>query len=437
MVRVVPGGKIPSVLAAIFAAVPVIAGSADVSAPPPPSSGVMSDAERLVFLLQYVGGDYAAAVRDGVVVDESEYRENRDFVATVKQKFEVIRDRLPKSEVGRMAEAVRQLDALVASRGDAKQVRAITEALIPEIVRAVGLHAYPRRRPDTEAAARLYAENCVPCHGPRGAGDGPRAKTLDPPPARFTDRARMDSTAPYVFYNAITLGVDDTAMASFADSLSDQQRWDLAFYLWSFAVEDGADPAGFPAIDVSLRDLATRSSSDLIPELRRLATAKGKTIDDARILRWAAALRAHPPRLDDTQERLARLRVDLAGSVELLGRGEFDAAADRVTSSYLSEFEPLEPEIDRRDSSVRQAFEHDLIEFRSALRRSDSSAAAAAAERLGRSVERAAELLSPEPRSSAGRVATIVALAGAAFAAAALLAWGFRKREVADDGRVG
>lgn len=351
------------------------------------------DAERLVFLLQYVGTDYAVAVRDGEVVDESEYEENREFVSLIREKFQAVRGELPQSRVAAISEGITRLFNLVAERGDPHLVREITESLIPEIVQGVGLHAFPRGRPDTRAAATLYAENCVPCHGVRGDGDGPRAQGLDPPPARFSDRARMDSTPPYVFYNAITLGVGNTAMASFADAFSDQQRWDLAFYLWTFVLSDDPQNSESPPASLSLRDLATRPSVDLVPEIRSQASSRGVYLDPTQALLWGAKLRAHPAIPNDARERLVRLRVDLAQSLTLLDKGEFDAAADLVTTSYFSEFEPLEPEIDRRDARVRQAFERNLIEFRAALRRSDQGAAAAAAAKLEQSVDRSAELL--------------------------------------------
>lgn len=40
-----------------------------------------------------------------------------------------------------------------------------------------------------QAAARaFYVARCAECHGPGGAGDGPRAATLRPRPQRLTDR---------------------------------------------------------------------------------------------------------------------------------------------------------------------------------------------------------------------------------------------------------
>jgi high-affinity iron transporter len=401
------------------------AGSTSIAAlQPTPSPRVpateTAEAERLVFLLQYVGNDYGGAVRDGRVIDEAEYQENREFAALIVERFPSLRPVLGVARAARLETAVRSLQSLIASRAEAQRVKQVAESAIAPLIEAFELRSYPRHRPNPERARGLYEENCKPCHGPRGDGDGPRARELDPPPARFSERTRLDNTAPYAFYNAITLGVENTAMASFADSLSDQERWDLTFYLWTFALPRDEQNRSAPPLTLSLRDLATRSSAELATEAIRQAASRGEKLDSSEAMLWVARLRANPPVLSDSQERLARLRQDLARSIELVAENDLDAAVDRVTTSYLTEFEPLEPEIDRRDVRVRRSFERDLIEFRSALRRDDREGASRIAGRLERTVDRAAALLAGPPSAShwrwvaAALVAALAAL-GAVF----------------------
>ncbi|RME45682.1 MAG: hypothetical protein D6796_10090, partial [Caldilineae bacterium] len=45
----------------------------------------------------------------------------------------------------------------------------------------------PPRTPSVTRGAALWLENCAPCHGTTGAGDGPTAASLQFPPADFTD----------------------------------------------------------------------------------------------------------------------------------------------------------------------------------------------------------------------------------------------------------
>jgi high-affinity iron transporter len=235
---------------------------------------------------------------------------------------------------------------------------------------------------------------------------------------------RMNTVAPYLFYNAITLGVPNTAMASFSDSLSDQERWDLAFYLWTFSLPRGDDMPARP-LSLSLRDLATRSSADLAPDVMRQAAARGESIDLTRTLALLARLRADPPSLSPPQEQLARLRRDLDRSTTLVERGDVEAASDLVTSAYLAEFEPLEPELDRRDGRVRQSFERGLIELRAALRRGDRPAALAIVKDLEAAAVHAERLLEPSRVGEGAntRLVLVALLVTVAFAGVLLVWW--------------
>ncbi len=93
----------------------------------------------------------------------------------------------------------------------------------------------------------LYTEaKCFECHGDSGRGDGPSAAQLKDDndlPARPTDLSRGQlkggSSVADVF-RAITTGLDGTPMPSFADSLSADERWALAYYVLTFSA--WADP---------------------------------------------------------------------------------------------------------------------------------------------------------------------------------------------------
>src|SRR5699024_1815364 len=79
----------------------------------------------------------------------------------------------------------------------------------------------------------LYAQNCALCHGQNGKGDGPAGRSLDPIPSNFHDIDLMLNVSPYQAYSSIRLGVPGTAMVSFSGQFSDEEMWDLAFYIKS------------------------------------------------------------------------------------------------------------------------------------------------------------------------------------------------------------
>jgi putative copper export protein/mono/diheme cytochrome c family protein len=81
------------------------------------------------------------------------------------------------------------------------------------------------------SGGELYQENCLPCHGVSGAGDGPIGRTLNPPPADLTLH-----TAPGVhpdgrLYDWITNGFPDSVMPAFKEHLTDEDRWHLVNYI--------------------------------------------------------------------------------------------------------------------------------------------------------------------------------------------------------------
>jgi cytochrome c oxidase cbb3-type subunit 2 len=66
---------------------------------------------------------------------------------------------------------------------------------------------------DPARGQQLYAENCASCHGPRGQGDGPGARTLQPAPANLAEHEYSSDHLGQVLWN----GVSGTAMPAWRD----------------------------------------------------------------------------------------------------------------------------------------------------------------------------------------------------------------------------
>lgn len=88
--------------------------------------------------------------------------------------------------------------------------------------------------PNIESLAsgeELYKENCVPCHGVSGAGDGPIGRTLNPPPADLTLHTVPGGHPDSRLYDWITNGFPDSVMPVFNEHLTDEERWHLVNYI--------------------------------------------------------------------------------------------------------------------------------------------------------------------------------------------------------------
>lgn len=342
-------------------------------APPAPDGG---DAQRLVALLDYVGGDYGRAVHEGRVTSEFEYEEQLRFVSDAqKMARSLLGPNVPADD--RVLAGLARVDELVKARAEAPAVTRACRAAREDAILRFGLRTTPSERPSLERAQQLYAEGCAQCHGTRGDADTDRARELDPQPASFRDPQRLGALAPYRVYNALTFGVPGTAMASF-DALSPADRWSLAFYVFRLGHEgaSGKGPVAMP-----LADLAIRTDQELAEALRTV----GHPDPPAGVV--------HARRESAFQEPPAGVGIDatrrlLHQALRSAQAGDF-AAADRLAlDAYLQGFEPLEPRLRVRDPQGTLAVETSFGQLRGAIARGDAPGARREGEALEEALAR-------------------------------------------------
>jgi mono/diheme cytochrome c family protein len=91
----------------------------------------------------------------------------------------------------------------------------------------------PAGPPDPQAGRESYAQNCAPCHGETGAGDGPSASSLDFPPTALGDAAAISDLSPQDWFDVTKNGRIERMMPPWSRRLTDQQIWDTVGYAWS------------------------------------------------------------------------------------------------------------------------------------------------------------------------------------------------------------
>ena len=77
----------------------------------------------------------------------------------------------------------------------------------------------------------VYDAKCESCHGKKGLGDGPKAKTLDTPSGDFTTAAFQAETDGELFWKS-KMGRDD--MPSYKAKLTDEEIWSAVIYIRTF-----------------------------------------------------------------------------------------------------------------------------------------------------------------------------------------------------------
>ena len=92
---------------------------------------------------------------------------------------------------------------------------------------------YPIVPPNPADGAAIFADNCAPCHGETGMGDGTMASQLSVPPAALASPAIMRAARPMDWFDLVTNGRMDRMMPPFGGSLSDRQRWDVISYVFT------------------------------------------------------------------------------------------------------------------------------------------------------------------------------------------------------------
>ncbi len=107
----------------------------------------------------------------------------------------------------------------------------------------------PPRTPDLLSLGKFFSlgkqlyqdAGCFECHGATGRGDGPKADSLKDEwgyriiPYDFTSGRMKRGNAVEDVYETLVNGMGGTPMPSYADSLSEEEMWGLAFYVWSLA----------------------------------------------------------------------------------------------------------------------------------------------------------------------------------------------------------
>lgn len=78
-----------------------------------------------------------------------------------------------------------------------------------------------------QTVTKLYAENCVNCHGANGEGGGAGTRTM-------ISIEKFDQTHDRPYFDAIKNGLPDTAMPAYGDSLTNEQIWGLVVRIREF-----------------------------------------------------------------------------------------------------------------------------------------------------------------------------------------------------------
>lgn len=331
-------------------------------------------AKRLVALLDYLGSDYKNAVQDGKILSQDEYGEMQEFARRAQELFHQLKE-IDKGDKAGIELALKSLATLVANKAEPKAVAESATSAKDRIMAAYKIVPYPRRLPALAGGKKIYDDNCAQCHGASGKGDGTGRESMKPKtplPANFTDPERMAGLSPFKAFNTASFGIEGTAMASFA-ALSEEQRWQVAFYLFSlrFPAESAklgaalVQAKNLPAELQTVATLATSSDDQLLEKLKPYAAQESEALNLLAYLR-RGVLEAKVP------NPLLIARELLGEAMALYNRGDKERAYQKAVEAYLDGFELAEPTLFAKDGSFGRSLEGLFTQFRNAIKQGEA-----------------------------------------------------------------
>lgn len=328
------------------------------------------EARRLVAVLDYVGSDYKNAVRDGTIVSQEEYQEMQEFTKRILELLNQLKE-IDKGDKAGVEPTINSLASQIEKKGDATRVAELANNAKTKLISTYNIVPYPKTLPSLAVGKQVYDENCAQCHGMTGKGDGPGRETMNPKnpaPANFTDLERMASLSPFKAFNTATFGVEGTAMASFA-ALSEEQRWQVAFYVLSLRFSADSARAGaallqsknVPGDLTTVATLATSSNEQLLEKLDPY-TGEASQANDALAYLRRGVLEMQP------SDPLMIARTRLREASELYSHGEKEKAYQKAVEAYIDGYDLAEPALFAKDISFGRALEGQFTQFRNAIK---------------------------------------------------------------------
>ena len=329
-----------------------------------PGLSYAGEIDRILSLVDYIGGDYSNAVKDGEIINEFEYQEMLDFSSVGVDLWEKTAEK--REGTADFSEKFARLRSIIVSKGPVSEVESLAGELKERIISAYDIKPYPAKIPDYESGKELYASNCSSCHGLSGRPDEAFSKTLNPPPTDFTDPDINLGFSPFKVYNTTTFGIEGTAMTSFEKVLDEKQKWDVAFYVLSLGYPDiptGGSGSGLSFQNISddtrkLENLALLSNAEIL-----LDVGAGGRGEDVLFFLRTAYLRDGIA--GDASEAIAYTRRKLEEAIVLYEDGRKDEAFREALDGYLGGFQKIEPALVSKKRSLVLEVEKKMGFFRS------------------------------------------------------------------------
>ncbi len=323
----------------------------------------------LINLLDYMGKDYPNAVKAGKIINQEEYREMKEFSRRALEVFRNVELEVDRSSFSQLSPMFKELQQRIGEKKKPETISKLTSNIRQKILEMNLIEVTPPHWPNLEHGAEVFASHCQSCHGTDGFGDGPLAENLTPAPSNFHDSTLAAELSPLQAYNTIRLGIDGTGMRAFGE-LSEQEAWDVAFYINSLNYVKEVPSDKQQRIVEAVKDTASLETLTTIPNKKWYTWLQNRDFDPSQAM---VVLRSMDPSLEqatrpDKKQSLAHATELLKQSAEAYRQGESGRAGTLALNAYLEGVEPVEAQIKATNPALVSRIENQMISVRSTIK---------------------------------------------------------------------
>ena len=290
---------------------------------------------KIVMMLNIAAKEFEEGVVDGKIVVPPEYEESKVFLQQAIERFERISPEIKDPQkVESIKSQLSNMMDMVNNKVDSQLIRKKVNDINSDLLETFNIRIY--KTPITPVSLTngkyIFERNCYVCHGIKGDGDGPLAVHFDPSPAVLSNpKITGDSnTNAYDNFEVIVVGIANTAMISWAGILSDQEIWDVTYYLRTFSNAD----LKLPPVNLELAAMESSSNSNK----------------------------------DITDQVVQEVQRLLEESLNIYKIGQVDDAAELAFDAYLA-YEKIESNLIIKDKNLGVTLESAFSRFRGEIKR--------------------------------------------------------------------
>lgn len=143
----------------------------------------------------------------------------------------------------------------------------IVATVVPQVQATLIPLEHPANAPDVANGQRLFTQNCTSCHGINGVGDGELVENGSVPRmGSFLDPVHVRQQSPEYYYNTITNGNLINLMPPWSGSLSVQDRWDVAMYVYTLQYSEAQISQGEILVENPSTEIQLAGDNELAGE---------------------------------------------------------------------------------------------------------------------------------------------------------------------------